>query len=278
MRVEQLGTGTPEVAVVGAIHGDEPCGARAVERLLEDDPEVERPVKLIIANEEALERGVRYLDADLNRSFDEPTADADADVDADVHEYALAHRLAEELAGCTVLSIHSTQSYQDPFGIVDGTDEPVPSICPYLSLVALVDIEGTVEGRPFALEADMIEVEAGIQGSEEAAENAYRLAREFLTATDVLPGYTVGRDLPVFRMGPPIEKPRASGYEVFVENFSKVEAGQPFAAADGENFSAEEPFYPVLMSAGGYESIFGYAGDRVGELEAPSREQQSAEG
>ena len=270
MRVEQLGTGTPEVAVVGAIHGDEPCGARAVERVLSDDPDVDRPVKLIVANEEALEHGVRYVDADLNRSFDDPSTDA--------HEHALARRLADELAGCTVLSIHSTQSYADPFGIVDGVDEPVPSVCPFLSLVALVDIGGTEEGRPFALEADMIEVEAGIQGSETAAENAYRLTREFLTATGVLPGFTVGRDLPVFRMGPPIEKPRASGYEVFVENFSRVEAGQPFAAADGENFSAEEPFYPVLMSAGGYESIFGYAGDRIGELEAPTREQQSAEG
>ena len=268
MRIEQLGTGTPEVAVVGSIHGDEPCGARAIERLLEDEPEVERPVKLIVANEEALEKGVRYVDADLNRSFDDPSTDA--------HEHGLARRLAEELAGCTVLSIHSTQSYPDPFGIVDGVEEPVPSVCPYLSLVALVDIDGTHGGRPFALEADMIEVEAGIQRSEEAAENAYRLAREFLTATDVLAGFTVGRDLPVFRMGAPIEKPRASGYEVFVENFSRVEAGQPFAAADGEDFSAEEPFYPVLMSAGGYESIFGYAGDRVGELEAPSRERQSA--
>ena len=273
MRVEQLGTGTPEVAIVGGIHGDEPCGVRAVERLLADDPAVERPVKLVVANEEALERGVRFVHADLNRSFDE--AATDGGTGGHVHEHGLARRLADEIEGCTTLAIHSTQSYAEPFGIVDGTDEPVPSICPYLSIVALVDVDQTVEGRPFALEADMVEVEAGIQGSESAAENAYRLAREFLTATGVLPGRTVGRDLPVYRLGPPIEKPRAAGYEVFVENFSRVGAGQPYAAADGEEFAAEEAFYPVLMSAGGYESIFGYAGERVGTLEAPSREEQS---
>jgi len=33
MDVHDLGEGEPEVAVVGAIHGDEPCGARAVRRL-----------------------------------------------------------------------------------------------------------------------------------------------------------------------------------------------------------------------------------------------------
>ena len=268
MRIEQLGEGDPEVAIVGAIHGDEPCGARAIERLLADDPDVQRPVKLIVANEEALERGVRYVDADLNRSFEDPSTDA--------LEHALARRLADELAGYTVLSIHSTQSYGEPFGIVDGVDEPVPSICPYLSLVALVDIDDVSDGRPFALEADMIEVEAGFQGSAAARENAYRLAREFLTATDVLPGWTVGRDLPVYRMGPAIEKPPGGGYEVFVENFSRVGPGQAFAAADGQELAAEEPFYPVLMSSGGYESIFGYAGDRIGTLEAPSREEQSA--
>jgi len=268
MRVEQLGSGTPEVAIVGAVHGDEPCGARAIERLLEDDPAVERPVKLIVANEEALERGVRYIDADLNRSFEGPSTDA--------HEHDLARRLAEEVKGMTVLSIHSTQSHAEPFGIVDGTGEPVRSICPFLSIAALVDIDSTSEGRPFALEADMIEVEAGIQRSETATENAYRLAREFLTATNVLAGWTVGRDLPVYRLGTPIEKPRGGGYEVFVENFSRVEAGQDYAAADGERFAAEEPFYPVLLSAGGYETIFGYAGDHVGTLEAPSRERQSA--
>ena len=41
MRVETLGEGEPEVAVVGAIHGDEPCGATAVEAVLETDPDVE---------------------------------------------------------------------------------------------------------------------------------------------------------------------------------------------------------------------------------------------
>lgn len=38
MRVAQLGEGDPEIAVVGGIHGDEPCGVHAVERLIEERP------------------------------------------------------------------------------------------------------------------------------------------------------------------------------------------------------------------------------------------------
>jgi succinylglutamate desuccinylase len=69
MRIEQFGEGDPEVAVVGGIHGDEPCGVRAIERLLENPPSVRRPVALVVANERALAAGTRRVDEDLNRAF-----------------------------------------------------------------------------------------------------------------------------------------------------------------------------------------------------------------
>jgi len=69
MRVETLGEGEPEVAVVGGIHGDEPCGPRAIEAFLRDPPPVERPVEFIVANEEALARNLRYVEEDLNRAI-----------------------------------------------------------------------------------------------------------------------------------------------------------------------------------------------------------------
>ncbi len=90
MRVAQLGSGTPEIAVVAGIHGDEPCGVRAVERLLDERPTVNRPVKLVVANEAALERRVRFIDEDLNRTFP-------GDPDAKTHEGRLAAALVSEL-------------------------------------------------------------------------------------------------------------------------------------------------------------------------------------
>ena len=258
MRTYQLGAGQPDIAIVGAVHGDEPCGARAIERLVAADPPVERPVKLIVANERALERDVRWIDTDLNRVFDE-------DLDEDTHEHQLASRLTDEIAGCTVLSIHSTHSYADPFAMVSGLDERPVDIAARLPVVALLDIGSTVEGRPFVIEAAyFIEIEAGEQRSERAAENALELSYAFLRATGALPGEAASHQVPTFRMEAPIPKPSADRYEVEAENFKLVDRGETFARADDRRLVAGEPFYPLLLSADGYDDIFGYTGDHVG--------------
>lgn len=259
MRVDDLGEGDPELAIVAGIHGDEPCGVRAIERLVADESTFERPVRLIVANERALEEDVRYVDTDLNRAFDE-------DVPADAHERELAVELADAVRNCPVLSIHSTRSAVKPFAITAKLDEIARRIVPKLSVRALVETGVHVEGRLFAAEADIIEVEAGFQGSEGAAENAYRLAREFLTATGALAGDTIGHDLEVYEQGDPVEKPPASEYEVFAENFVHVAAGETYAAADGEGITADDGFHPILFSAYGYEHIFGYRGAYQGTL------------
>ena len=260
MRVAQLGSGTPELAVVAGIHGDEPGGVRAIERLLDERPSVERPVKLVVANEKALERQVRFVDEDLNRAFP-------GDPGAKTHEGQLAHRLVEELEGCLTFSMHSTQSHAEPFAIVNGVSETAEEVVPQLPVVAMVETSEFAEGRLFS-EIETIEVECGLQGSETAAQNADRLTRAFLTAVGALPGDTVARDLPVYRLTDVIQKDQADTYEVFVENFTEVEAGDPFAAADGDTQVADEPFYPVLMSPNGYSDVFGYAAEKVDVLAA----------
>ncbi|MFC6732907.1 MULTISPECIES: succinylglutamate desuccinylase/aspartoacylase family protein [unclassified Haladaptatus] len=258
MRVEQIGEGDPAIAVVAAIHGDEPCGVRAVERLLEERPQVRRPVKLIVANEEALAEGVRFLDEDLNRTFP-------GDPDGDTHESRLAAELIEELDSCLTLALHSTKSHAEPFAIFDDMTEYVRDIMPRLPIAAVVETGDYVEGRLFT-SIDTIEVECGLQGTRDAAENADRLTRAFLTATGVLPGDAPEKPVPHFRLQDKIPKGPADQYEVFVENFKPVEKGKAFAAADGKTEVAEEPFYPVLLSATGYRNVFGYTADYLGEL------------
>lgn len=259
MRVEQLGTGTPSIAVVGGIHGDEPCGVNAIERLLEERPSVHAPVTLIIANERALEAGTRYVDEDLNRAFP-------GDLSAHTHEGRLAARLADAVEGCVVWSMHSTQSHAKPFAIVDEVSECVQTLCPQLPISALVETGSFADGRLLGTE-ETIELECGLQGTETATENAYRLTRAFLTAVGVLAGETVSHSLPVFRLVDKIPKEAADEYEIFVENFERVDPGTPFAAADGVVRTADEAFYPVLLSAYGYRNVFGYAATKIGALD-----------
>ncbi|MCT9097302.1 succinylglutamate desuccinylase/aspartoacylase family protein [Haloarchaeobius sp. HME9146] len=257
MKVSVLGEGTPEVAVVAGVHGDEPCGVHAVETLLERDPDVERPVKFVIANEEAVERGVRYVEADLNRSFP-------GYPDGETHEKRLAYDLAHELTGCRVLALHSTQSHDEPFAVVDGVDDLVRDICPQLPITAIVETGRYVEGRVFNSVPQTIEVECGLQGSEDAKRNAVHLTESFLTATGVLPGTIPPRRVPIYRLTERVPKAAAEEYEVFVPNFHRVESGEAFAAVDGESQVAADDFYPVLLSAYGYEDVFGYSAEKVG--------------
>ncbi len=254
MRVEQLGDGEPELAVLGGVHGDEPCGVHAIETLLDANPPVERPVKCIIANERALERNVRYTETDLNHVFP-------GDSDASAHETRLAHKLLEELQGCTTLSMHSTQSYSRPFALVEAMDPLTEMIGPYLSIDAVVEV-----GNEFAdaLVGYVVEVECGMQGSQEAADNAVDLVYEFLTATGALSGSIDSTGaLPVFALNAPIPKADSIDYAVHVENFQRVESGDTIATIDGHEIVAEQPFHPVLTSANGYDKQFGYTAEKI---------------
>ncbi len=259
MRVAQLGSGEPSIALVGGIHGDEPCGVNAIEQLLAESPTVSRPVKLVVANERAIEAGTRYVDEDLNRAFP-------GERDGPTHEQRLAARLVDELEGCLVCSMHSTQSHATPFAIVDEVSETAREICPRLPITALVETGAFAQGR-LVTGAETIEVECGLQGSETATANAHRLARAFLTATGVIPADSDTRSLPVYRLVDTIAKAVADRYEIFVDNFDRVEAGTPFAAVDGDVRTADEPFYPVLVSPNGYEDVFGYAAEKRGVLD-----------
>lgn len=262
MRVEQLGDGEPSVAIVGSIHGDEPCGRDGIEAVLADPPAVSQPVKFIVVNERALAAGERYLELDLNRVFP-------GDPDSDSHEMRLAAELTEELQGCTTLSLHSTQSYDGMFALVDELTDLARDVCPKLSVDAVVRTRGNNDGRLFSVAPSTIEVECGYQGSAEAAANAEQVIREFLNALEVTgdPAPVRNKSLPVFQLGNHIPKDAAEEYEVFVRNFEPVAAGDPVAAADGETLHAEEAFHPVLLSAEGYEDVFGYMGSHVGTLE-----------
>ncbi len=260
MRVERRGGNTPEVAIVGGVHGDEPCGKTAIERTLDADLTFRRPVAFVVANEEALAAGTRYVDEDLNRAFP-------GDPEGDTHESRLAAQLSDLLGGCQALGLHSTQSYGSAFAIVGAVDDFAREICPRLSIEAVVTAGEFVRGRIFAGVPRTIEVECGYQGSPAAADTATTIVREFLAATGAIDEpANPQRDVPVYELTKSIEKGTASDYEVYASNFEKVPAGEAFAAADGEPVHAREAFYPVLMSPYGYDDLFGYAATRVDTL------------
>ena len=271
MRVETIG---PEraneaaaVAVVGGIHGDEPCGVRAIERFLAEGPvaAVERPVKLIVANERALDAGTRYVEGDLNRLFP-------GDPDGDIHEERLAHDLWREIRGCKTLGFHATVSFDEAFGTLANLTPEKAQIMRALPLDHAADFTGVVSGRSVNL-PDFVNVEAGFQGSDAAADNAYDCLLSYLRVMDALPGGPEPTPTPHYRVRETIEKEPGTTYRVHVENFERVPTGTAYATTGtGEELVAAADFWPVLLSASGHDALLGYTADRTGEIGAVAGE------
>jgi len=261
MRIETLGEGEPEIAAVGAVHGDEPCGVRAIERFLESDlgDRVRKPVKLVAVNERALEADERYLEADLNRVIP-------GDPDADEHERRLASELADEVEGCLTLGFHSTVSFAEPFGTLANLTPEKAAILRALPVAYAADFTGIEEGYSVSLPR-FLNVETGLQGTDQAAENAYDCLVAFLRATGVLPGDSDPTDTDLYRIFDRIEKAPDTEYRVFAENFRRVPAGEPYAETDaGEKLRSDREFWPVLLSADGHDRLLGYRTTLEGEI------------
>lgn len=254
--VTAVGPGEPEVAVVGGVHGDEPSGVRAVERLRRAALDLRRGVLFVVANPAAVAADERFLDSDLNRVFPgDPYGD---------REHRLAAELCGIVGGVTTLSIHGTHSRRTPFALVHRSQPAEYDLAAGLPVPHVVDHSGVNEGTITTCGC-LVEVEVGIQGTEAAADRAEFQARSFLQRVGALPGDPPPGDPAFFHMTEPVPKPVRSRGELFVENFELVPEGTVYARVDGRDLVADEAFYPILMSECGYADIFGYKGRKLGD-------------
>lgn len=254
MRVSTLGAGDPEIVVAGAIHGDEPCGAKAINRFLDEQHDIRRPVKLIIVNEPALERNQRYIDVDLNRVLP-------GDPNSDAYEERLAHDFVKEVCGCTGLGLHSTVSYDRPFGAVANLNARKRNTFEALRHVNdVMDTTAVSNGRRCVDLPWYVDVEAGKQGTDAAANYAYDCLIDFLRFTDVLPGDAPATPVNIYRVFDLVWKEDGADYTFLRENFELVKEGEVYATRNSEDLVAERDFWPILMSDHGHEELFGYRG------------------
>jgi hypothetical protein len=116
-----------------------------------------------------------------------------------------------------------------------------------------------VEGRSVNLPG-FVNVEAGRQGTDAAAENAYDCLLAYLRITDALPGDPGATPTTLYHVSDVIEKEPGREYRFEGENFARVPAGGVYArSVDGEHvLRAGSDLWPVLMSADGHERLLGY--------------------
>lgn len=250
MKVRQLGSGEPEHAVVCCIHGDESLGWKAVRRLVFSNHRVLRPVKLVLAHEEAYRTGERFIEEDLNRCFP-------GDEDSDVLEERLAAKLKSELEGMKILDIHSTSSEEAPFAITVGDSEELVKLAEKTGIENLIDMSYVEGGMGQVLEAVTVELS---RKSDDPTSDAYEVLKNFLAAEGVIEAEFDRSDPELFKV---YDTADGSGYEFVAENFRKVGEGEVFAESEDDVKKAEKDFYPVLMSTDGYDDMIGFKAEKV---------------
>ncbi|CCQ37516.1 AstE domain protein [Natronomonas moolapensis 8.8.11] len=277
MEISERGSAGPAtVAVVGGIHGDEPAGERIVERLAEELPAPgagggEGAIRLIVANEPALEAGTRYTDTDLNRAFP-------GDADSDAYERALAVRLTDALEGAdAVLAIHTSHSAPPPFAIYSHLTDSVRRTVTGMPVEYVLDSSGLRGTTLDSVVDDAVSLEAGRQGSEDAVEFGYEAARGFLRAHGALAGQPTFSETTIVEGGE--EVPKGGGEPtVNYRNFEEIPAGEVFASDDVYTHRVDEPgIVPVLASERGYDDIFGIYGRIVGTVSPPGGAEGASE-
>lgn len=203
----------PHVAITGLVHGDEPCGRFAIERLWAAGIVPARGrLSLALVNLAAEAEQRRYLYRDMNRLW----SDAEIDADRTSREAARARQLRPWLATVDLLlDLHTTAFSVRPFFVLAD----MPKSRALADAMGWPDAQqlmpgGCAEGRHlidygrFSDETGpaAVVVECGRHGDDAADEVALAAAKRFLTVTAIAkpadapaPAARIER----FRIGPP---------------------------------------------------------------------------
>jgi predicted deacylase len=119
----------PRLLVFGAIHGNEVCGARALERLASEfESGLRRLLRgscvfVPVCNERAFASGTRFVEENLNRVFCPHENETS-------YERQLANRLSPLMKECDFfLDLHSMQSEGDPFAFLNTPSAGSEKLC-----------------------------------------------------------------------------------------------------------------------------------------------------
>lgn len=200
--------GDPTLIVLGGLHGNEPAGVRAAERLLawlgEARPPLRGRLVALAGNLEALAAGRRYIDQDLNRIWTEaglarlrqsPGAAADPDAGAEAREmaelYALLWAEIEAAEGPVyIIDAHTTSSQSAPF-ILFGDTLPNRAFARRFPVPLVLGLEEQVEGTLLSHLVDIGCIAIGVEGGQHddpsAIDNLEAVLRLALIAAGMLP-------------------------------------------------------------------------------------------
>lgn len=176
----------PTLIVIGSVHGNEPSGVAAIKRIssmLESIPaQIKGRVFLIAGNSRALEKGVRFIDSDLNRHWtnsnilnnllDSPVLPK---LSEDVEQRELLKIFTNVISTAKgevfALDLHSTSAGGAPFGTVGDTLRN-RAFAQKFPITFLLGIEEELDGTILEYLNNLGAVTLGFESGEHYAESS----------------------------------------------------------------------------------------------------------
>jgi len=167
----------PKVIILGGVHGNEICGVEAIRRLKDAIKLEKGELRMIIANPAAVQKNVRYIEENLNRSFllNNPS---------ESYEAKLAKELLSHLRWADYcLDLHASNSpNSEPFIMAEPRELPYTEFFPVKLFVSGGDkfYSGTSEDFMNNQGKIGISVECGYLGDQKSTEIAISCLQGFL--------------------------------------------------------------------------------------------------
>lgn len=237
-------------------HGDESVGKKIADEIQRKYPNIiGNGLDIQIANPMAYEKGVRYIDKDLNRVF--------PGKEDGVYEERRAVEISKIISGYElVIDIHSTESGSQDIVIVTTLDESTQGILKVLSPRYVLYMNMQPQTSLISIAKIGIAFEMGSNISVETYEKTIQGIEIILNHYSLIPtSQSFGYQTQYFEVFTSIPKPLGGVLLQHVENFKEIKKGEVFAQQilNKEEIRAEFDFYPVIFGSTNYEKIFGFA-------------------
>lgn len=245
----------PIIFINGLTHGDERIGQVVINKL--KDLKINSGTLLTnIANEKAFEKGVRFIEHDLNRiAPGNETGD---------YEEQVAFYISEIAGKADVfIDIHSTESSLKNSIIVREMSNEVKKFLEVINPETVLVMEVTDDGVLLAHAKIGIAFEYGNDNDQEATDCVVRDIKKILKYLNMIDEFVPEekKEAKIFYVRKIFEKNEGDILSDSISNLSLVRKGDTVATTkDGNKIVANEDFFPVLFSQNGYKDIFGFVG------------------
>ncbi len=238
MKTFEIGFGKVKIGMVGSIHGNELVGMRVIESLRKNPP-TGAAIKMIVANEPAIRKNIRFIDIDGNRCFP-------GKINGN-NEERLAVELLRYISDCDYLiDIHSTYAKQPDTIII--TRKNVIKFAKYVPIRKILLMgNGIAKGHSLidhtrcGLSIEFNRIKSTI--------HVDRIIRS--TIANMLKGKSTG-EKEIYKVTRSVPK---LGKSVNLKNFRLVKRGEVIQVKNKSRIRSRNNFYPVFFGEKMYHSL-----------------------